>query len=103
MRKTAFKFTKLYSYISKTKAHHIKLKFCTVIVHINTDILVEFHFDSCESYQDMAFSAMLPQSTRSKLSSEMMFISLSLFDPSDSPKLPSQLQLNHLILNVHFI
>ena len=59
LRKTALKFTKVYSFISLTKAHHIKLKFCTVEVKINTDILMEFHFDSCESSQDMAFSAML--------------------------------------------
>ena len=49
MRKTALKFTKVYSYISITMAHHMKLNFFTVVVHINTDILVEFHFDSCES------------------------------------------------------
>ena len=84
----------VYSYISITQAHHIKLKFCVVIVHINMDILVEFHFDSCESSQDMAFSAMLPPSclhTRSKLSvstvtwsSSSLLPSEMIFDPSDS-------------------
>ena len=66
---------KVYSYISITKAHHIQLKFCTVVVHINNDILVEFHFNSCESSQDMAFSATLPPCSpriRSKLS--MIFL-----------------------------
>ena len=81
---------------------------------------MEFHFDSCESSQDMAFSATLPPSclrTRSKrsvstvaqswfssslLPSEM-FISLSLFDKSDSTKFPSQWQLNNLLINVDFI
>ena len=95
LRKTALKFTKVYSYILITKAHHIKLKFYTVLVNINMDIVVEFHFDSCESSQDMAFSATLLPSclhTHSKLSvstiarsrssssllpSEMMFISPS--------------------------
>ena len=101
MRKTALKFTKGYSYISITKTHHIKFTFCTVVVHINTDISVEFHFDNCGSSQDMAFSATLPPScprTHSKLSvstvarlwtsssllpSEIMLISLSLLNPSD--------------------
>ena len=31
----------------------MKLKFFTVVVHINMDILVQFHFDSCESLQDI--------------------------------------------------
>ena len=57
--KKALKFSKVYSYISITMAHHMKLKFCTVVVHINTDILVEFHFDSCENWQDMTFTVTL--------------------------------------------
>ena len=60
LRKTALKFAKVYSFISITKAHHIQLKFYTVVLHINTDILAQFHFDSCESSQDMAFSVTLP-------------------------------------------
>ena len=52
----------------------MKLKFCTVIVHINTDILVQFHFDNCESSLDTAFSVMLLPScpcTHSKCQSQM--------------------------------
>ena len=71
----------------------MKLIVCTVVVHISTDILVEFHCDSCESSQDMAFSATLEADSvncRSILvflvtfSHRNFFISLSLFDPSDS-------------------
>ena len=29
----------------------MNLKFCTFVVQINMDILVQFHFDSCESLQ----------------------------------------------------
>ena len=35
----------------------MKSKFYIVVVHINADMLVEFHFNSCESSRDMEFSA----------------------------------------------
>ena len=86
----------------------MKLAFCNVVVHIETGILLECHFDSCESSRDMAFSATWPLScpgTRSKLSvstvarswfssslspPEMTLILLSLFDPSVSTEFNSQ-------------
>ena len=31
----------------------MKLKFCTFVIHINSDIFMQFYFDSCESSKDM--------------------------------------------------